>query len=132
MPLTINFWNWDAPILAKAVAELTRGWSGGELNLCDRVILVPTVEAGRRLREALAAKAAEQKGAVLVPHVWHPETPLRYGIASGRTATSVQESLAWTEVLQGLEAGDLAALFPVMTEEPDAAWIRGTADGLGL
>ena len=130
MPLTINFWNWDAPILAKAVAELTLGWSGGELNLCDRVILVPTVEAWRRLREALAAKAAEQNVAVLVPHVWHPETPLRYGVASGRAATSVQESLAWTEVLQGLQAGDLEALFPVLNEEPDAAWIRGTAETL--
>ncbi len=130
MPLTLDFWNWDAPILAKAVTELTRDWNGGELNLSDRVILVPTVEAGRRLREALAAKAAEQNGAVLVPHVWHPETPLRYNVPEDRAASSVQESLAWTEALQGLQMGSFEALFPTLKEEPDAAWIRGTAETL--
>ena len=52
--IVVHFWGWDAPVLSRAVAELTRGWSGGELDLAHTAIIVPTMEASRRLREALA------------------------------------------------------------------------------
>ena len=51
---SLHFWDWNRPIVQHAVDELTRGWTGGELNFSSKLLIVPTAEAGRRLREALA------------------------------------------------------------------------------
>ena len=51
-----HFWGWDAPVLDKALAFLSaqRPVSTGAPDLADTLLIVPTAEAGRRLREGLA------------------------------------------------------------------------------
>jgi predicted signal transduction protein with EAL and GGDEF domain len=57
-----HFLPWATPLLPQAVAWLAREWSGaGPLNLSSWLVVVPTRQAGRRLREALA-KLAARKG----------------------------------------------------------------------
>ncbi|CAN5912350.1 PD-(D/E)XK nuclease family protein [soil metagenome] len=128
--IRLHFWDWNEPVLRKAVAELMDGWSGGELDLSDKVVLVPTAETGKRLREALALAVAEKDGAVTAPYVWHPETALWWGIEESRKATPLQEKLAWMKVLQGITAADYTSLFPAMPDPVDAAWVRSTAETL--
>ncbi|TLD72221.1 hypothetical protein FEM03_02370 [Phragmitibacter flavus] len=128
--LKLSFWGWDEPVLTRAVRELLKGWMGGLLDLSDRVILVPTAETGRRLREALARAVAEQEGAAMVPFVWHPEAALTFGTATGRAASSVQEQLAWMMVLQGVRAEEVKVLFPGMAEGMDEGWVSGMAETL--
>lgn len=126
----LHFWDWKQAVLDHVVAELTHGWAGGELNLADKILLVPTAEAGRRLREALAVAAAEREGAVVAPWVWHPEIALSWTQGVRTTASPVQEQMSWRAVLGVVAAGEFPALFPVMPEKPESAWVSGTAEML--
>ena len=65
MPRTLHILPWDRPLLERAVAYFPAGWSSGALDLSEWMIVVPTKQAGRRLREALAVHAAERGGAVV-------------------------------------------------------------------
>jgi len=68
-----HFLPWDRPLLPQAVAWLARDWSGtGPLDLARWLVVVPTRQAGRRLREALAEHAAEAGQAVFPPRVVTP------------------------------------------------------------
>ncbi|MCE9518256.1 MAG: PD-(D/E)XK nuclease family protein [Verrucomicrobia bacterium] len=128
--IKIQFWGWDAPVLSKAVAELTGDWSGGELDLTQTAIVVPTMETSRRLREALALELATRDGAVVAPHVWHPENALDWNLPEQGIASALQERLAWSRVLMETNLGKLPALFPMPPEEVTMAWASSTADTL--
>jgi len=126
----LTFWGWDRPIIPKAVEELTRGWQGGELDLSTTVILVPTSETGRRLREALATHTASQDGAVIAPYVWHPESALGWQVDRSVLATALQERLAWIAVLSAIRMEDFASLFPVVPGMERRLWATGVAETL--
>ena len=126
----LHFCGWHEPVLHQALAHLMADWHGGQLDLSHAVIIVPTAETARRLREALAVATAKQDGAVCAPHVWHPEMALSWGLEEGIAASSVQELLAWMQALACVKAKEVATLFPAMPAAPDAAWIRSTADTL--
>ena len=130
MPLTTHFWGWDAPVLEKAVAELTRDWIGGELNLSQVAIIVPTAEAARRLREALAVASLEKNGAVVAPHVWHPEGALGWSLRQRSVASPLQERLAWVRVLLEENLGVLGGLFPQLPDKVSTTWASLVADTL--
>jgi len=128
--LATTFWGWDRPVLQKAVEELTRGWRGGELDLSATIILVPTSETGRRLREALATHVAARDGAVVAPYVWHPESALAWQIDRAGLATSLQEQLAWATVLGDIAVEEFAHLFPVTPGMERRLWATGVAETL--
>ncbi len=127
---TIHFWGWDAAVLDRAVAELTRGWNGGELDLTSCAIIVPTMEASRRLREALAMEASSRNGAVVAPHVWHPESALGWNRPEQGIASALQERLAWSQVLMQARLDKLSALFPQPPKEISQAWASSVAGTL--
>lgn len=124
----LTFWGWDTPVLHKAVAELAQGWITGALDLSDTLIIVPTAETVRRLREALAVEAGARESAVTAPHLWHaglvfqPRTP---GLA---LASPLQERAAWTEVLTRAPLKEMGALFPSPPEEQDLIWAAAVAE----
>ncbi|MDI1247428.1 MAG: hypothetical protein PSV13_00970, partial [Lacunisphaera sp.] len=61
-----HFLPWDRPLPAQAAAWLAQGWAGdGPLDLGGVLVIVPTRQSGRRLREALAEHAAGRGSAVL-------------------------------------------------------------------
>ena len=126
----LHFWNWDAPVLAKAVAELMRGWRGTALDLSDTVVVVPTGEAVRRLRETLALAAADKNGAVIAPHVWHPEQALTSGVRIEGVASSLREKLAWSNVLMEADLKKLVALFPNPPDGKTPSWAASVAKTL--
>ena len=126
----IHFWDWDAPVLLKAVAELMRGWSGGALDLSQSVIIVPSAEASRRLREALAVAAAKRDGAVFAPYVWHPEVALTQSVSNARIASALCEKLAWSRVLMEANLAALPALFPNPPEDKSPVWAASVAKTL--
>ena len=62
-----HFLPWDQPLLPQAVRFLAGDWTGGRpLDLSRLMVVVSTKQAGRRLREALAAFAAEMLNGVEV------------------------------------------------------------------
>jgi ATP-dependent helicase/nuclease subunit B len=93
---------WNQPLVSAVVAWLVGGWDGvTALDLSDQMVVVPTRQAGRRLREALASHAAAYNQAVFPPRVVMPEQLVATSAPLGTTVASRSELLlAWTEVIQ--------------------------------
>lgn len=122
-----RFLPWDQPLLPQAAALLAGDWrGGGPLNLRDVLVIVPTRQSGRRLREALAALAARHGAAVFPPRVMLPES-LLVPPGAGGIASRVESLLAWTEVCRTLPAGEFSAVIPHEPPERNFTWALGLA-----
>ena len=117
-----EFWGWETPVIDQAVARLTQDWQGGELDLSDTLIIGPTAESGRRLKEALARATAAKGGAASAPHVWAPERALLTSEDRAQAATETQSLLAWTRVMLNADLDTLSHLFPVPPAERGWTW----------
>lgn len=116
---------WDRPLPAQAVEWLAQGWSGGgPLDLSAWLVVVPTRQSGRRLREVLAEFASGRGSAVLAPRVMLPEDLLvPDGPVAGRNvATKLEAQLAWTRVLRGMDLEEFRALFPLDPPTRHFSW----------
>jgi len=183
--LCLRFFTWEKPLIGQAVdylttsaeasaaasalvqrasgadeSELGKGASGRALDLSTQLVVVPTRQAGRRLREALAASAqaqrtssvstrpatqtAAQGGALFPPLVLTFEALLEVlretsegegGAAEPLwpQASSLQVLLAWVDVLLSADLDAFRAVFPVSPPAPPSqnfAWARGVAEPL--
>lgn len=129
MPPTANvrrhFLPWDRPLPAQAAAWLAQDWAGpGPLDLSAVLVIVPTRQSGRRLREALAEHAATRNSAVLAPRVVLPEDLLAAadGAAAAAVASPLETQLAWAEVLRAAELEEFRAVFPIDPPARHFAW----------
>lgn len=116
------FVGWDQPLLERVVEHLAGAEGAIVSDLSGDLVLVPTRQAGRRLREALAVKAAESEGGVLPPRVLTPEALVLSCLAPGqRLATEAEGRLAWARVLMAAP-GELCE--PVFAEPVtrDLSW----------
>ncbi len=122
-----HFLPWAAPLLPQAVAWLARDWNGaGPLNLSSWLVVVPTRQAGRRLREALAEHAAKRDQAVFPPRVVTPELLVTQAVTPGTpTANRLESLLAWTEVLRAVDLAEVRAVLPHDPPARDFAWALG-------
>jgi ATP-dependent helicase/nuclease subunit B len=112
------FLGWERPFLAEAVRWLLERRDA----LPGMLVVVPTAQSGRRLREALA----EAAGSVLAPKVVTPGWFLQRD-EEGVAADWVERA-AWIEVLEEVDDwGKYSALFPQAPEEDDAGWASGLA-----
>lgn len=124
------FLSWSRPLLPAAVDHLCADWQEGALDLSHIVAVVPTAEAGRRLRASLALRAADRGTAVLSPHVITPEVITTWAQQEMPSAATPAEALlTWMQVLRELPLEEFAALFPVPPVSRDMAWARGAAAG---
>ena len=117
-----HFLSWQRPLLPQAVAFLAGDWQGdGPLDLSRRLVIVPTKQAGRRLREALADCAHQHGQGVFAPKVMTPDVLL--GANLGETVASRPESLlAWSRVLEHLAIEEFHEVFPVSPPARDFSW----------
>jgi ATP-dependent helicase/nuclease subunit B len=115
------FLGWDRPFLGL----LTEWLLARRDELPGLLVVVPTAQAGRRLREALA----ESAGALLAPKVVTPEFFFRPAEPDG-IAMPIEARFAWIEVLQGMSGRDARALFPVEPVERSFSWAAGVAKEL--
>jgi ATP-dependent helicase/nuclease subunit B len=134
MTIAREFLGWEGPLLERVAGYLGREWDGaGVWDLSGTMVVVPTRNSGRRLREYLAGYAAEKGrgGAVVPPVVLSPEgvmMELGIGEEDGeRLAGGIEGLLAWVRVLLRCEPGDFGALFPVPPEEKSFRWALATA-----
>ncbi|WP_044891529.1 PD-(D/E)XK nuclease family protein [Opitutus terrae] len=123
-----RFLSWDAPLLPQAVALLAEGWTGdGPLDLSDLLVIVPTRQSGRRLREALAEHAARKQAAVFPPKVMLPEALMTPAPAAG-VATHLESLLAWADVFRSVALDDFRDVFPVDPPARNFAWALRLAE----
>jgi ATP-dependent helicase/nuclease subunit B len=124
-----HFLPWDRTLPAQAAAFLAEGWSGeGPLDLSRLLVVVPTRQAGRRLREALAEKAAERGQAVFSPRVLTPEALV--AAPPGAAATRLESILAWVAVLQSADLEACREVFPVDPPARSFGWALRVAEEL--
>jgi ATP-dependent helicase/nuclease subunit B len=125
-----HFLPWDRPLLPQVVAFLAAKWKGeGALDLSTELVVVPTRQTGRRLREALAVHAAQYGSAVFPPRVLTPETLVQPGVDEG-IATRMESLLAWTEVLRAAMQSEFATIFPVEPPARSFGWAWRLAQDL--
>lgn len=124
-----HFLSWERPLLPQAVEWLAKGWQGeGPLDLSAVLVLVPTRQAGRRLREALALHAATRDQAVFPPRVQLPETLLEISFeAVGNLASRLECQLAWAEVLRAVPLDAYRAVLPIDPPARSAEWALALA-----
>jgi ATP-dependent helicase/nuclease subunit B len=115
---TREFLGWDGPFLPKAAEWLLARRDA----LPHALVVVPTSQAGRRLREALAEQAG---GALLAPKIATPGALLRTPEPS--VAVDWMERLAWMETLESIS--DWQALQDLFPEAPETTgeWSGGLA-----
>ncbi len=120
------FLGWDQPVLESTIAWLSRDWEGGgSLDLSDHLVIVPTRQAGRRLREGLARHAATREAAVLPPLVVTPNylfSPARLTASTPPVASPQTARLLWSALLLRLPTNAFRRLFPVEPVERHLAW----------
>ena len=118
-----HFVPWDRPLLPQAVAFLAGDWDGsGPLDLSHLLVIVPTRQSGRRLREALAVLAGARGRGVWPPHVSLPDDLLHPAAAGSLVASQLESLLAWVEVLRSIELESFRAVFPVDPPSRNFAW----------
>jgi len=179
MGLRLRFFTWEKPLLGQAVdcliggaltkREAASGVGGNEdarlsggraLDLSAQLVVVPTRQAGRRLREALAASAsarlassasaggepaplatyaAPQRTALFPPLVLTFDALLEVlrEASEGESAAQLrpqaslsQVLLVWVDVLLSAELGAFRAVFPVDPPARNFSWARGMAEQL--
>ncbi len=112
-----EFLGWDQPFLTHAVAWLLARRD----ELPSMLVVVPTAQSGRRLREALA----EAAGAVLSPDVVTPGWFLQ--TRDAEAAADWMDQVAWVEVLENVaDWSAYEALFPAPPGE-GRNWAGGLA-----
>ncbi len=118
-----RFLPWTRPLLPQAVGLLAEGWPGGRaLDLSGIMVLVSTRQAGRRLREGLAAFAADRGQAVLPPQVLTLEALVAGAMPVRDEASRLEAQLAWAQVFREAELDGFRAVFPVDPPERNFAW----------
>lgn len=126
---------WGEMLPQAAAGWLAAGWEPTQpLDLSGWLVVVPTRQAGRRLREALAWRAHQQGQAVFPPRVVAPEglTSLLLPAARGvyAEATRAEQSLAWIETLLQMEPEHFPDVFPLAPPTRSFSWARGLASRL--
>lgn len=112
------FLGWDEPFLRPLVAWLLER----RADLAGMLVLVPTSQGGRRLREALA----EAGEAVLAPKIATPGSLLRT-VDDATVAPDWMETVAWAEALEEIhDWTPYEALFPEVDLE-STGWLSGIA-----
>lgn len=115
--------DWAGPVLDGVTDWLLQETDGSEvLDLSSTCVITPTRQSGRRLREALALRAAERDSALIPPMVREPAT-LWESNHSGRPVAGPLLSLAvWCRVLLDVDPKEYRGLFPAPPPGRDVAW----------
>lgn len=106
------FLDWNTDLVSAVVEELTRFWRGGNLDLREELIVVPTRTAARRLRERLAEQASLREsvvipGPVVIPEYFIEDRQNRFSAATDSLVMAV-----WVKLLEEVSLDDYPALFP--------------------
>ncbi len=127
---TRKFLGWDRPLLDLASDYFTDHWESGPLDLSHLIVIVPTRNASRRLRESLAIRAAQKNTGALPPLILNPDDLLIPPSAALSTASKAETLAAWIGTLLEAPSRAFPALFPVPPMQQDFAWALSSAKEL--
>jgi ATP-dependent helicase/nuclease subunit B len=128
MSAELRFLGWDAPATSKLREFLLPQELSGPVDLAKDLIVVPTRQAGRRLREALALHCSSQKTALLSLRVVTPAFFLRPEDEAGTVAAPLEVAAVWADVLMKADLSRYAGLFPASAPSQDFVWALRTGE----
>jgi len=128
MPVERIFLGWDAPVTAKAREFLLPQQLSRPVDLEKELIVVPTRQAGRRLRESLALHCAEHNTALLSPRVVTPNFFLLSENESKNVANQTEVAAIWADVLMRADLSEYSEFFPARTPEQNFTWAMHTGE----
>ncbi|MFP4673676.1 MAG: PD-(D/E)XK nuclease family protein [Opitutales bacterium] len=105
--------DWNAPLIPAIVRELLSDQEDPATDLGDTVVLVPTVQSGRRLREALALALATKDGGLFPPQILTPDACLNEALAGHSAAGEATLLAAWSVVLGKTDLTQYDFIFPI-------------------
>jgi len=123
----ITFTGWNGAIADKVCEFLLPGKISGTVDLSSTLIVVPTLQAGRRLRETLAMKCASHNAGLLSTMIVTPSWFLHN--SSGSAGTEISGTLAhalWAEILMNAGHSEYDSFLPSKGVKRDYAWALST------
>ena len=128
MPVKRHFLNWDASVIEKVRDFLLPQELSGPVELARDLVVMPTRQAGRRLREALARQCSSQKTALLSFRAVTPDYFLHPEDSSGTIAKPLEVAAVWAEILMNADLGLYGSLFPSYIPSQDFLWALRTGE----
>jgi ATP-dependent helicase/nuclease subunit B len=116
------FFDWNLPLLPAITERLLSGAQSDFIDLSNILVVVPTVQSGRRLREALALAS---KG-LFPPEIVTPDGLLLQTIRDEPVASETAIIAAWVSILQSIDFKQFNTLFPV-APDPSIEWQHSMA-----
>jgi ATP-dependent helicase/nuclease subunit B len=129
MKITRHTLDWNLPLLPAITQRLLDGANGDFIDLSSALVIVPTVQSGRRLREALALAVAQQGRGLFPPEIVTPDLLLGQAIKDQAIASEASATAAWVTVLGAIDCTHFDALFPIAPEQT-TGWQIGMAQRL--
>ena len=128
MSVELRFLGWDAPATTKVREFLLPQQLSGPVDLAKDLIVVPTRQAGRRLRESLALHCASQKTALLSLRVVTPAFFLRPDDGADTVAAPLEVVAVWADILMKADLSQHSGLFPARAPSQDFIWALRTSE----
>ena len=119
--------DWNLPLLPAITQQLLRCACAPCIDLSSDLVIVPTVQSGRRLREALALAAGDR--GLFPPEIVTPDVFLGQAITAEPIANEESVTAAWVTVLGTIDCTQFEALFPIAPEQ-NTSWQLGMAQRL--
>ena len=116
------FLDWNLPLLPAITEQLLSRAKGSFVDLSSILVVVPTVQSGRRLREALTLTS----DGLFPPEIVTPDGLLMQTLRDEKMASETEVVAAWVSVLQSLDFKKFETLFPI-APEPSVAWQHSMA-----
>ena len=113
MQIKRHFLGWDGPIVEKVSDWLLEGKTGADpVDFHDTLIVVPTLQAGRRLREVLAQRCHERRSVLLSAAIVTPHHFFSCYQSAIKVANPSLTRAVWTDVLQKADLSKFSVFFP--------------------
>jgi len=118
--------DWNRPLLPAVTDGLLDAVRDAILDLGDTIVIVPTIQSGRRLRESLSLAAADRNRGLLPPEILTPDQLLARPLRHRPAADEATVLAAWFTVLSKIDLARYPAVFPV-EPQTSAGWRLGLA-----
>ncbi len=105
--------DWNQALLPAVTQRLLSTKSVKWMDLSDTLVVLPTVQSGRRLRESLALAATQSSGGLLPPLILTPDGVLTEALKGTHTASAPCVTTAWVKILNHIDPTQFKTLFPV-------------------
>ena len=126
-----HFLGWDRPVLHVVAEFLLQGLEEGLVDLSSMLVIVPTRQSGRRLREHLAAIAGKRGHGLLPPlQATPPDFLLRVASKPKRMASQADRLAVIARLLLDADLSRFPSLFPIEVSGSarNLQWALGIAD----